>query len=250
VPEAAIKITDMSFAYQAAPVLEHVNLAIETGDFSSIVGPNGGGKTTLLKLMLGLLQPTSGTVRIFGEPPERSRTRIGYVPQHHGFDIYFPVRVLDVVLMGRLQPGGRLGPFSRADKKIARRVLGEIGLGNLEKRPFASLSGGQRQRTLIARSLASNPELLLLDEPTAHVDVVAAGELNSLLQELNKRVTIVMVSHDLGFVSHPIKNVICVNRKVVSHSAADITGDMISDVYGHEVHMVEHGHHLHGEEHG
>ena len=238
-----VSTTDLSFAYETVPVLEHVNLTVAEGDFACIVGPNGGGKTTLLRIVLGLLQPSSGTVRVFGESPERSRPRVGYVPQYHRFDIQFPARVLDVVLMGRLHLRRWLGPYRTSDKAAARKALQDVGLSGLEKRPFADLSGGQRQRTLIARALAGDPDLLLLDEPTAHVDVVAGGELQQVLQELNRRITIMMVSHDLGFVSHPIKSVICVNRRVVSHPASDITGDIISDIYGHEVHIVEHNHH-------
>lgn len=240
--EPAVVIKEMSFAYGAAPVLEEVNLTVTPGDFACIVGPNGGGKTTLLKVVLGQLAPYHGTVQVLGGPPQRALSRIGYVPQYQSFDIHFPVRVLDVVLMGRLRWNRLLGLYSAQDREAGRAALAEVGLEGLERRPFSALSGGQRQRTLIARALVSWPELLLLDEPTAHVDIAAAGEIHRLLMHLNTHMTIMMVSHDLSFVQHPIKSVICVNRRVDIHPAADITGEIISEVYGREVHIVKHNH--------
>ena len=239
--DRAIEIGNLSFAYPGTPVLENVQLAIKRGDFVCMIGPNGGGKTTLLRLVLGLLVPTRGTVQVFGQTPLAARRRIGYMPQHVQLDPQFPVRALDVVLMGCLRPG-HIGPFTRADKSRAATALREVGLADFAKRPFSALSGGQRQRVLIARALACEPELLLLDEPTANLDPLVQDEMNELLRRLNERLTIVIVSHDVGFVVRHVKTVVCVNRDVVVHAADAVTGDSIRSLYGHDVRLVQHGH--------
>jgi zinc transport system ATP-binding protein len=239
-----------------------------------VVGPNGGGKTTLVKLILGLLTPERGEIRVFGQPPRRARLRAGYMPQHVQFDAQFPVTAMDVVLMGRLgqQPseaaagsaavpaapggqdarapvldpawrrflGGLTGWHGQADRRAALDALEQVDVADVRRRPFASLSGGQRQRVLIARALCCNPDLLLLDEPTSNVDSLVETRLLDLLGKLNRRMTIVMVSHDLGFVSQFVDRAICVNRRVVVHPTSEMTGDAIRDIYGGEVRMVRH----------
>ncbi|HMK33490.1 MAG TPA: ABC transporter ATP-binding protein [Desulfomonilaceae bacterium] len=237
---SAIVMKGLSFSYDGQPVLEDVNLAIAQGDFVSVVGPNGGGKTTLLKLMLGLLRPSRGEVSVFGATPEAARPRIGYMPQHSQLDPQFPATVMDVALMGRLGHGRFFGWHSRKDKEAAIKALDEVGLQDLRKMPFASISGGQRQRLFIARALACEPEILLLDEPMANLDVVMEGDLYNLLQRFNEQLTIVMVSHDLGFVSKIVKNVICVNRRVAMHATSEITGKIIDEIYGSPMRMVRH----------
>ncbi|MEW6199355.1 MAG: ATP-binding cassette domain-containing protein [Planctomycetota bacterium] len=239
--EPIIEIRDLSFAFGTTPVLEDVNLTIRRGDYVCMVGPNGGGKTTLLRLILGLLTPTRGTVRVFGTSPVEARRRIGYMPQHAQLDPQFPVRVRDVVLMGRLR-NARLGPFGGDDRAKAAAALAEVGLADYAKRPFSALSGGQRQRVLIARALACEPELLLLDEPTANLDPLVQDEMNDLLRELNRRLTVILVSHDVGFVAQQVKTVVCVNRNVRVHGAEAITGDSIRALYGHDVQLVHHRH--------
>ncbi len=238
----AIEVHNVTFGYDATPILSDVSLSIEDGDFASIVGPNGGGKTTLLKLMLGLLKPQRGTIRIFDEPPERARARIGYVPQYFQFDTSFPVKVLDVVLMGRLDRHPFLGRYTKVDKGAADEALRSVGLHEQRNMPFSALSGGQRQRVLIARALATEPRLFLLDEPTANVDPAVQDELYALLAELNRRLTIVLVSHDLGVVSSLVKRVVCVNRTVWVHATSELTGERIADLYGHDVSAVRHDH--------
>lgn len=236
----AIVIKELSFSYDAYPVLEDVNLFIPAGDFVTIVGPNGGGKTTLLKLMLGLLRPSRGEVRVFETAPQEARPRIGYMPQHSDLDPQFPATVMDVALMGRLGHGKAFGRYSRKDKEIAGRILEQVGLYDLRKKAFSLISGGQRQRLLLARALACEPDLLLLDEPTANLDMVMEGDLYELLHDLNQRLTIVMVSHDLGFVSKVVKKVVCVKRKVLMHPTSEITGQIINDIYGSPMRMVRH----------
>ncbi len=238
---AIIEVRDLAFDYPQTPVLRNVSFDIRAGDFVCIVGPNGGGKTTLLKLLLGLLSPAAGAIRIFGRSAVEARPRIGYMPQRVQLDPQFPVRSIDVVLMGRLG-GWRLGPYSATDRARAMQSLDEVGLAYLAKRPFSALSGGQRQRVLIARALSCEPELLLLDEPTASLDPVVQDDVHDLLEQLNKRLTIIIVSHDVGFVAKHVKTVICVNREVQVHCATAISGENILDLYGRDVHMVHHGH--------
>jgi len=240
--EPVIVTEELSFSYDGSLVLENVNLTISEREFVSIVGPNGGGKTTLLKLILGLLEPTRGRVRVFGKPPERSRLRIGYMPQHARLDPLFPARVRDVVMMGRLGTARRFGPYGKADKEAAMEALREVEMYELRHRRFSALSDGQQQRVLIARALAPRPQILLLDEPTASLDLHVECELYETLRELNERLTVVLVSHDLGFVSRFVDRVICVKREVVVHPTSEITGELIQEIYGGEVCIVRHDH--------
>lgn len=235
-----IKADNVSFSYENRHVVQDVHLEIHPHDFVSIVGPNGGGKTTLIKLFLGLLHPSSGCVEVFGLKPEQARNRIGYMPQHAHLDPQFPVNVMDVVLMGRLGMGRRFGPFSRKDKKAAEQALERLKMWDLRKRHFSDLSGGQRQRVLIARALACEPELLLLDEPTAGLDAIVESEFYDLLKGFSADLTVVMVSHDLGFVSKLVNKVVCVKRNVVTHPTTEITGEIINQVYGAPMKMVRH----------
>ncbi len=238
-PDVILK--DVSFAYGREPILENVNLTIKHGDFASIVGPNGSGKTTLLKLFLGLVKPDTGEIQVFNNTPKKSRLQIGYMPQYAHLDVQFPVTVMDVVLMGRLGRsfGGR---YSKKDREAAELALAEVELTRLAKRLFSELSGGQRQRVLIARALCCEPKLLLLDEPTSNVDPEVEEALFEILQELNKRMTILLVSHDLGFVSKVVRSVICVNRCVVVHPTSEINGTIIKDIYGGDICMIRHDH--------
>jgi zinc transport system ATP-binding protein len=240
--ELAIELEKVSFSYGATQALEDVSFTAGRGDFVSVVGPNGGGKTTLLKLMLGQLQPDCGRVRVFGRTPEQARRSVGYMPQHARLDLQFPVTVMDVVLMGRLGNGSPIGPFRATDRQVAAEALREVGLHDLRSRPLAALSGGQRQRVLIARALACEPELLLLDEPTSNLDPHVESTFQDLLRRLNERLTIVVVSHDLGFVSQMVRTVICVNRRVQVHPTGELTGEMIQNMYDHDVRMVLHRH--------
>jgi zinc transport system ATP-binding protein len=240
--EAVVSFRDVDFSYNSVPVLEDVSFTIYDKSFISIVGPNAGGKTTLLKLMLGLLGPSRGTIEIFMLPPDRARALIGYMPQHVQFDPHFPVTVLDVVLMGRLGNGTRFGPYRKRDRAICLEALKKLEMYDAWKHPFGALSGGQRQRALIARALATEPKLLLLDEPTSNVDMAVETELFELLNALSKTITVIVVSHDLGFVSQYVQRVVCVNRRVAVHPTAAITGEMISDLYGAAVRMVQHDH--------
>lgn len=235
-----IRFQDVAFSYDGVSVLEDASFSIRAKSFVSIVGPNGGGKTTLLKLMLGLLKPTRGAVAVLDMPPEKARTSVGYMPQHVQLDPHFPVTVLDVVLMGRLKRDMRPGPYGKKDKAVCFDALQKLEMYDARNRPFGALSGGQRQRVLVARALAAEPQLLLLDEPTSNVDMAVETELFGLLHDLSEVITVVVVSHDLGFVSQYVERVICVNRRVFVHPTTAVTGEMINELYGAHVRMVRH----------
>jgi zinc transport system ATP-binding protein len=238
--EAVIVCHDVSFSYDGPLVLEGATLSVAPRDFVCVIGPNGGGKTTLIKLMLGLIEPLRGKIEVLGRSPKLARSRVGYMPQRAHLDPEFPVSVLDVVLMGRLGHGRRFGPHRRTDRAVAERVLADVGLADMGPRPFSSLSGGQRQRVLIARALACEPELLLLDEPTANLDPSVQDSLYALLRDLNERLTVVLVSHDVGFVSVFFRTVICVNRTVHLHPTSELTAQRVADMYGREVRLLHH----------
>lgn len=218
----AISIRDLCFGYEEREALHNVSLEIPELDFAVAVGPNGGGKTTLLKLMLGLLTPKYGEIKIFGESPEKMYGSIGYVPQSISFDPAFPLSVNEVLLLGRLHKSS-LGFFSRRDRQCAEEALEEVGLAGYGTRPFAALSGGERQRVLIAQALTMRPRLMLMDEPCANLDAGSADAVYELLKELNHRMTVVMVSHNLGLVESFAKHIICVNRTADIHHISQVS---------------------------
>lgn len=234
-------LRDVSFAYDGETVIESANFDIYSGNFVCVVGPNGGGKTTLIKLVTGELEPGAGEVHVFGRAPAAVRHRVGYTPQYLRFDPLFPVSVLEVVLMGRLDHHW-LGRYRRRDREAALHALDEVGLADAAHRHFSELSGGQRQRVLIARALVCAPDLLLLDEPTANVDAAVGAKLLDLLARLNASITILMVSHDLRFVSGHVSTVLCVNRRVVAHPTGEVTASVINELYGGGVRVVMHDH--------
>ncbi|QTA91919.1 metal ABC transporter ATP-binding protein [Desulfonema magnum] len=235
-----IEIQNLSFSYRGHPILKNVNLKINERSFVAMIGPNGGGKTTLLKLMLGLLEPDSGIVSIFGESPQHTAHRIGYVPQEIGINKSFPISVMDVVLMGKLRTGRGWSRHSRNDRNAAEKVLEELEMWELRDRRIGELSGGQRQRVFIARALVNDPEILFLDEPTANVDSKGQTEFYEVLKKLNETAAIIMVSHELMVISSYVKSVACVNENVHYHNAAEITEEMI-DMFCCPVELVTHG---------
>lgn len=210
--QPAISIHNLSFSYQEMSVLKEISFDVLQGQFIGIIGPNGGGKTTLLKLILGFLKSNEGTIKIFGKNPAAARLSMAYVPQLLRFDKQFPISVMELVLEGRLAHLPWYGRFSRKDKNIALEALEKVGLADLQNRPLGSLSGGQAQRALIARALASEPELLILDEPTASVDAQAELEIYGILKKLQGSMTILMVTHNLQAVIELVEQVICVQK--------------------------------------
>jgi len=236
-----ISLENINFSYNnASLVLENINLEINAGEFIGIVGPNGGGKTTLFKLIMGLLKPTTGTVQVLGNSPESSRKLIGYVPQFSTFNRDFPISVKNMVLMGRLGNTRVVGGFTKQDKNIALQVLQKLEIEYLVNKPIAALSGGELQRVMIARALASRPKILLLDEPTANIDIHAEQNIFDLLKEINKQVTILIVSHDIGFVSHYIKRVACLNKTLICHRTSALSPEIIRQLYGDSIRAVRH----------
>ncbi len=236
-----IILEHVTFSYHTEPVLEDVNLTIHNREMIGIVGPNGGGKTTLLRLILGLLKPDQGRIRVFGKSPRQVSSRLGYVPQYMRFDPQFPISVLDVVLMGLTGRTG-FGPFPRKLIRAAESVLAGVDLADFKNKSFAELSGGQRQRVLIARALATSPDMLLFDEPTANVDSSAGKKLYEILDQLNKKMTILVASHDIGFVNHHITSVVCVNHQVNVHPTSTLDGRNITDLYGSDMALIRHDH--------
>ncbi|HOE62338.1 MAG TPA: ABC transporter ATP-binding protein [Candidatus Sumerlaeota bacterium] len=236
-----ITVKNLWFSYDAQVILEDVNLTIKQGEFIAVIGPNGGGKTTLIKLILGILKPQRGEITVLGQPPKTAARRMGYVPQNTNISKVFPISVMDVALMGRLGKAGRSWRYSEADRRRAEEALDRVGMLEHKKSPVLNLSGGQRQRVFIARALASDPEILFMDEPTASVDQEWQAQIYNLLKELNKSITIVVVSHDISILSSYVKSVACVNRTVYYHDAAEITEEMLGKMYQCPVELVAHG---------
>lgn len=229
----AIEVNNLSFAYGKTQVLENVNLAIEEHDFVAIIGPNGGGKSTLMRLIVGLLKPKSGNVRLFGEKVPTRRVAVGYVPQNTNRNVEFPITVAECVALGRLG----LSPKS---PEVAS-ALARVKMEGYEARRLGELSGGERQRVLIARSLVCNPRILFLDEPSNNIDAAGQESLYKMLDEFSQTMTIVVVTHDLMALSHRIKSIVCVNRSVHYHEGSSLTEDMITHTYGCEVDLIAHG---------
>ena len=213
---SVVSFDHVSFAYQDSLVLKEVSFAVEEGEFVGVIGPNGGGKTTLLKLILGFLRPTSGNVQVFGKPPQSALQQLAYVPQTVRFDRQFPISVMELVLSGRLSRLPWYGAFSKEDNDAALHALELVGLVEFRGCAFGTLSGGQAQRALIARALVSEPKLLLLDEPTASVDSQAEADIYAILDALRGKMTILMVTHDLRAAIDRVQKVICVQGSVIT----------------------------------
>jgi len=239
--ESVIVLEDVWAHYDDTPVLENVNLSVAREDFLGIIGPNGGGKTTLLKVILGLIKPTTGTVRILGNPPEKGRQKIGYVSQSNLFDKNFPISVLDVVLMGCYGKAGIFKRYSDEDKNKARESLHTVGMLEYRDRQIGKLSGGELQRVFIARALATDPRILLLDEPTASIDPGVQTGFYELLEKLRQRMTIIMVSHDISAVSVYVSKIACLNRRLYYHGTHEITPEILEATYKCPVQMIAHG---------
>lgn len=229
----AIEVSNLSFAYGKAPVLENVNLSIEEHDFVAIIGPNGGGKSTLMRLIVGLLKPKTGEVRLFGEKVPSKKIPVGFVPQNTNKNVEFPITVAECVALGRL------GLSPKANE--VKEALARVKMGGYEDRRLGELSGGERQRVLIARSLVCNPRILFLDEPSNNIDAAGQDSLYKMLDELSRTMTIVVVTHDLMALSHRIKSIVCVNRSVHYHEGSSLTEEMITHTYGCEVDLIAHG---------
>jgi zinc transport system ATP-binding protein len=245
-----IDIRSLNFSYGSVPTLSGIDLRVAEGEFLGIVGPNAGGKSTLLKLILGLLQPQSGSISVLSRAASAASRLLGYVPQYPSFPRDFPITVEQVVQLGRLgvrQGDGKRhalwpGRVSAADREAVGRSLAEVEAGDIAKRQIDSLSGGQLQRVLLARALVGEPRILILDEPTANIDQRMESEIFDLLKVLNARLTILVVSHDVAFISRYVGRVACINRTLVCHNTDAIDGNVIQELYGEHVRMIAHSH--------
>lgn len=231
----AVRFDDVHFSYGSIGVLEGASFHIHEGEFAALLGPNGSGKTTVLKLLLGLLKPDTGQVLVFGEEAAASRA-VGYVPQAVVYDPAFPVSVAEVVLMGRLR--GSFGRYGQEDRSAAARAMEEADVSDLAARPYTALSGGQRRRVLVARALAAEPRLLVLDEPTSNMDSESEALLFRSLGALKGRATILIVTHDTGFVSALTDSVLCMGERdgrrgaIVHHPSAPASGGLPPNAFG------------------
>lgn len=232
------EIKSLSAGYENKLVLEDINFTVNENDFIGVIGPNGGGKTTLLKIILGLLKPVRGKI-IFNESILK-RNRIGYLPQMSAGDNSFPVTVTDIILSGLMIQKGYMARMSSDDRKKAKSVIAGLGLEDVERSALAELSGGQLQRVFLGRAIIGDPRLLMLDEPDNFVDASFENDFYEKLHELNARMAILMVSHDVGTISSHVKSYACINRKLHYHPSPEITKDQLSS-YDCPIQLVTHG---------
>ncbi len=216
-----LTIESLSFSYDKEIILQSINLTVEERDFLAIIGPNGGGKSTLLKLILGLLKPQKGTISILGSPPQHNRSAIGYVPQNTNINTHFPIRVIEVVMMGFIGEKRPLFGYTPQQHHRAMAILKEVGMESFAHAKIGSLSGGQRQRIMIARALCANPKILLLDEPTSSIDVKGQREIYNLLKKLNQSITIIVVSHDISVILEYANKTAHINRHLAYHDISN-----------------------------
>lgn len=239
--KAVIEVQSLSVGYDHEPVLQDVDFTAYPQDFVGIIGPNGGGKTTFLKVLLGMITPWRGSVQIMGEPVRRGRRHLGYVPQVVEFDRAFPITAWDVVRMGLLRPGKLLRRYTSADNDRAAEALRSVDMLNLRHRSIGALSGGQRQRVYIARALVAQPQILLLDEPTASVDPEIRTSIYELLRDLNEQITIIIISHDVGAISSYVKTIGCLNCNLFYHNDKELTSEILEAAYHCPIDLIAHG---------
>lgn len=240
--EYAVHIENLSVHYGHTPAIMGVCLNVSDGEYLGIIGPNGGGKSTLLKAILGLIPVSSGNISIYGGNAHKNRSLVGYVPQFALLNRKFPISLFEVVLTGHLKQG--IAPFFRyssKDNESVYTLLEKVGITDLANRQISELSGGEFQKMLIARALATNPRLLLLDEPTASVDAASRDQIYSLLAELNKNMTIILVTHDLLAVSSQVNRLACLNGQLVYHGEPELTEKAVNNLYGCPVDLIAHG---------
>lgn len=236
-----IDIKGLSAGYNGNTVIENIDLSLYERDFLAIIGPNGGGKSTLIKTILGLIKPISGYVKIFGESPDKGVSRIGYVPQNGVFDLSYPINVQDVVLMGLRSNKGFRPTYSPNNYRMAKKAMDIVEIGNLAKQRIGDLSGGQMQRTLMARALVSEPDILILDEPMANLDPNIEHSIYDTLRKVNEEAAILMITHDMGIISSEVKRVACLNRTILVHDEPRITPEMMKMGFHCPMELIAHG---------
>lgn len=236
-----IQLEHICAAYDRKHVLEEVNLTIYENDFLGVIGPNGGGKTTLIKIILGLLHPISGKIHFYREGKEVPEISMGYLPQYNSIDKKFPISVYDVVLSGLNKQKSLFHSFTTEQHEQVRTTIARMGLEGLEKRAIGQLSGGQLQRALLGRALVSNPQVVILDEPNTYIDKRFEAKLYSLLEEINQERAIVLVSHDIGTVLQNIKSIACVNGTLDYHPDTEIPAEWLEEHFGCPIELLGHG---------
>ena len=236
-----VTLKNISVEFEGNTALHDHNLTVYEGDFIGIIGPNGGGKTTLLRVILGLVKPSKGEVKVLGTTPEKARSHIGYVPQMMEVERDFPISVWDTVLMGRLVHKGLFRGHNKKDYKQVERVLEIVEISGMRNRKTGTLSGGERQRVMIARALVSEPKLLLLDEPTASIDPKLKTDIYDLLNNLKNQMAIILVTHDIGVISSHVDKVACLNCQLFYHDSKEIPKETIEAVYQCPVDIIAHG---------
>jgi len=236
-----VTLENVSVEIDGNTILKNHNFKVYDDDFIGIIGPNGGGKTTLLKVVLGLIEPTQGCITVFGNTPSEGRKKIGYVPQVSSFDKDFPVNVMDVVLMGRLSVRPLFQRYTNEDKSSVERILDKLEISHLKDRQIGKLSGGERQRVYLARAIAGDPKMLLLDEPTASIDEKMKTNIYDLLETLKKDMAILLVTHDMGVISSHVDKIACLNCELFYHDNKEISQETMAAVYKCPVDLVAHG---------
>ncbi|MDR0743133.1 MAG: metal ABC transporter ATP-binding protein [Tannerella sp.] len=239
--EKLIEIRNVSVVYDTKPVLRDVCLDVWRDDFLGVIGPNGGGKTTLLKVLLGLMKPVSGEISFFDCGKNVSSLKIGYLPQINPIDKRFPISVYEVIASGLAGEKPRFRNFTSLQKEHIHELMIQMGLEQFAGRAIGELSGGQLQRVLLARAVVSQPQALILDEPNTYVDKKFESHFYELLGEINRKTAIVLVSHDVGTLLSMVKNVACVNETLHYHCGSDISGDWLNEAYTCPIELVGHG---------
>ncbi len=238
--EPVVKIADVWVSFEDRIALQSVDLEMQESDFVAIIGPNGGGKTTLIKVILGLIKPDRGTVKVLGQNPVAARQDIGYVPQHFDFDRKFPISVWDVVMMGRIDKS-IFQRFTEEDKRMAAEMLEKVGMSDFRKRQIGKLSGGELQRVFLARALTVHPKLMILDEPTTGLDTRALEILFDILKSLNNEMPIILVSHEISAIASHVKSIGCLNKRFFYHGSKELREEDLKKTFGCPVDIIAHG---------
>lgn len=241
-PNPLIQITNLSAGYDRKIVLNQVNLTVYERDFLGIIGPNGGGKTTLVKTILGLHRPLKGTIRFYKDGNEVPEITMGYLPQYNSIDKKFPISVYEVVLSGLSRQKSLSAKYTEKHHEQVRHIIERMGLEGLENRSIGELSGGQLQRALLGRALVSNPEVVILDEPNTYIDKRFEAKLYSLLEEINQERAIILVSHDIGTVLQNVKTIACVNETLDYHPDTEVPTEWLEEHFGCPIELLGHGH--------
>ena len=240
-PNPIIQISDLYAAYEEKTVLSHVDLTVYERDFLGIIGPNGGGKTTLIKSILGLHQPQKGKIHFYKNGKEVPEINMGYLPQYNNIDKKFPISVYEVILSGLSKQKSIFQRYSNEQHELVRQMIIQMGLEGMDKRSIGELSGGQLQRALLGRALVSNPEVIILDEPNTYIDKRFEAKLYSLLEEINKERAIILVSHDIGTILKNVKTIACVNETVHYHPHTEVPTEWLEEHFGCPIEMLGHG---------